>query len=78
MTLCRKEKQWCGLALDLQSKRVQGSNPGFATSISEILYLLLPSPNASERLLKQCKIFKTQPIVSEIGRLHAYGQAIVS
>ena len=44
--------------LGLQSKD-QGSNSGLATSISEIVYPLLPSRNMTEILLKRRKILKT-------------------
>ena len=43
----------------LLARRARGSNPGFATSSLEIGYLLLPSCDVTERLLKGGKILKT-------------------
>ena len=44
-----KERQWCSW---LAEQGVWGSNPGLATLISEIRYLLLPSRDMTERWLK--------------------------
>ena len=46
------ERQWCsGLAHILGSKESGGSSVRLATTISEIGYLLLPSPNMTEIMI---------------------------
>ena len=47
-----KEQQWCS---GLRSKEVRGSIPGLTATILEICYLLLPSRDIAEILLKQRK-----------------------
>ena len=52
-----KQRWWSCEILRLLRKG-RGPNPVFATSVLEIVYLLLPSRDMTERLLKRRKMFK--------------------